>query len=429
MKRSLYFLILLFLLGCSTYHKVGESNQLMTIQITDQNGLSETISTKEKLEKFQEIDFTSPQPYKKVLRIFQKDKEEKCHSVITSYHENGQVEEYLEGTGTRALGKYRKFYDNGKMQIEASIIGGSCDLSFSSQKDWQFDGICKKWDREGNLIAAILYDKGKIQGDAVYYFSDGSIQKTIPYNNDEIDGKCFIYYPSGKILEEITYKNGILDGVALKYYETGQKQSEEIFVKGQLDNAGYFDSDGNHLSKVEKGRGKKSFFDQGILTKQIEVQKGALNGEVTIFHTSGQIHKSYRLKDGKKQGLEIEYFLKEELLMESEFDKKIKKLEVLWDDDTIHGQVKTWYNQGMIRSEVEMYRNKKNGMYLSWYRNGSLMLMEEYEEDNLVKGSYFKKNQEKPISQIKSGTGIAYLYEGDGTFIRKIKYIKGKIIE
>ena len=53
------------------------------------------------------------------------------------------------------------------------------------------------------------------------------------------------------------------------------------------------------------------------------------------------------------------------------------------------------------------------------------MLLEEYENDILISGKYFKKNFSTPISTITMGTGIATLYDEDGLFIKKIKYEKG----
>jgi len=72
-----------------------------------------------------------------------------------------------------------------------------------------------------------------------------------------------------------------------------------------------------------------------------------------------------------------------------------------------------------------MYQNKKNGMALAWYKNGDLMLSEEYEKGILSSGSYYKKGDKKPISKIFSGKGTATLYHSEGYLLQKVFYEKG----
>jgi antitoxin component YwqK of YwqJK toxin-antitoxin module len=88
--------------------------------------------------------------------------------------------------------------------------------------------------------------------------------------------------------------------------------------------------------------------------------------------------------------------------------------------------MKTWYSNGVMESQREINVNKKQGLSFAWYKNGDLMLMEEYENDMLIKGSYFKKGDKAPISRIESGKGLATLYTSDGIFLRKVSYEKGK---
>lgn len=53
------------------------------------------------------------------------------------------------------------------------------------------------------------------------------------------------------------------------------------------------------------------------------------------------------------------------------------------------------------------------------------MLMEEYENDVLCKGSYYKLGKKDPISTIQRGSGTATLYDKEGRFLRKINYERG----
>ncbi len=53
------------------------------------------------------------------------------------------------------------------------------------------------------------------------------------------------------------------------------------------------------------------------------------------------------------------------------------------------------------------------------------MLSEEYENDLLVSGTYYKKGDTKPVSRVSDKKGIVSLYDPDGYFLKKIPYEKG----
>ena len=50
------------------------------------------------------------------------------------------------------------------------------------------------------------------------------------------------------------------------------------------------------------------------------------------------------------------------------------------------------------------------------------MSVEEYENDKLINGKYFKKNNNDPISEVKNGNGTAIIYDAEGVLIEEITY-------
>ena len=88
--------------------------------------------------------------------------------------------------------------------------------------------------------------------------------------------------------------------------------------------------------------------------------------------------------------------------------------------------VKTWYPNGSPESQREMANNAKNGVLTAWYRDGNLMMIEEYENDKLVRGDYFKKEERIPVSQVIGGKGTVTIFDADGHFVQKIAYVNGK---
>ena len=102
------------------------------------------------------------------------------------------------------------------------------------------------------------------------------------------------------------------------------------------------------------------------------------------------------------------------------------KLSVSWYEGKIQGLVKTWYDNGVMENQREMTEGERNGVSTAWYRDGSLMMIEEYETGKLQKGDYYKKGSRQPVSQVNNGEGTVTLFDSEGNFIRKVPYYQGK---
>ena len=418
MSKKTYFLFLvpLFLIGCRA---MDHSNSIVSMQVVDRNGFSETISNKDRLNVYQHVDFLTSQPYEKVLRVYGKDNEGKSNSKLTSYHPNGGIWQFLEALDGRAHGRYFEWHENGKVKIEATVIEGLADLGERAKNSWLFDQECTVWDEQGNLLAEFVYDKGHLEGDAKYYHPNGKLQKIVPHTKGVAHGALQIFNEEGKILEEIHYKNGQREGAATASWVPGISKYQEQYREGLLNNAIYFDPEGNLVAEIIDGEGKQADFRENKLHSLIEFHHGIPEGKVEIYDLFGHLQTSYWLKDGKKHGEEWEYY-------PSNDEQLHPKLLLTWFDDRIQGVVKTWYENGTLESQREMSGNKKHGIGFAYYRSGDLMLMEEYENDRLSKGSYFKKGETTPISTIENGEGTATLFHSEGHFLNKILYEKGK---
>lgn len=416
------FIGLLLLSSCAAQRSAQTCSvpELMSIHIIDRDGLTESISNQERLKNYAQVDFLEPQPYQKVLRIYSRDDNGTIPAYITTYHPNAQVKQYLEVINGRAFGFYREWFGNGQLKVEATVIEGTGDISLAAEKTWLFDGICKAWDECGNLQAVIQYSRGSLEGTALYYHPNGATWKEFPYIKNNIDGEMRLYFENGELLQTTDYTAGLKNGCSRRYWCGGQLSTEEQYEKGRLISGVYTELQGKKIGGIVNGKGVRAIFGKDSLSELHEYNTGVQEGEVKVFDSKGRIMERYRFKNGCKHGEDITYFVE---LPGKETQPKIS---ITWYEGKIQGVVKTWFDNGKQESQREMSDNKKNGMATAWYRTGQLMLIEEYERGKLKKGDYFKKGEQRPISQVQNGDGVATFYDSEGNYLRKVKYHQGK---
>ncbi len=415
-----YFVLalLLTLASCASKTATQKEPELASVQIMDRNGFAETVSSKDRLANFKKVDFETPQPYQKVLRVYGKDGTGKTRSVITSYHDNGHIWQSINIIDGRAQGNYSEWHPNGQLKLDAHIIEGIADLTDAAQSSWVFEGESKVLDTEGHLIAQIQYAKGVLDGISYYYFPEGKVFKEVPFIQGQIHGTATIFNKEGTIVEKSTFEKGIKVGESVGFFEEGLCCFKENYnEKGLLLTAAYFDKQGTVIAEIKNGAGFQAIFEEQHLTNLVEYNAGLPDGLLKTFDKEKNLHSTCRMKAGKKEGEEIIY---------NKANPSLPRLSLTWHEDALQGQAKTWYEDGMIESQRELNGNKKEGLAFAWYKNGALMLMEEYANDLLTKGTYYKKNDKKPISSVENGKGIATLFDGKGNLLKKINYEKGK---
>ncbi|MCH9608508.1 MAG: hypothetical protein S4CHLAM45_10860 [Chlamydiales bacterium] len=418
--RPRFLLLSLFFLFASTSLEArGKGVKISSINIIDRNGLSQTFNSKDRLAEYEKTDFLAPQPYQKVMRVYKKEKNGNRRAQITSYHPNGQVKQYLEALNNRAFGNYYEWFSNGQVKVHATVIGGTADLNTAAEDSWIFDGLNRAWDEDGSCSAQIFYNKGSLENTSYFYHSNGSLWKEVPYSKNLIDGEMKIFYDDGTLFQSIEYKDGVKNGPALRYWNAHSLAYFETNVNGMLTDASYYDTQGNLISEIKGGSGFRAIFGKDELREFQEFKQGKQEGEVRIYDSNGDRISTYFLKNGEKEGKEIDYFP----------GTSQPKLLLTWHDGLLQGTTKTWYESGVLESQREMSDNKKNGLLTAWYQNGALMLVEEYDQDQLVKGEYYRMEEKIPVSKIEKGNGVATLFGAGGNFAKKIHYQEGRPLE
>ncbi|MFV0340849.1 MAG: toxin-antitoxin system YwqK family antitoxin [Parachlamydiaceae bacterium] len=413
---------LLLLAGCAQTRTSQEAPKLSSIHIIDREGMTEAISNPERLKLYETVNFCNPQPYQKVLRVYSRDASGNMFSYITTYHSNGQLRQYLEVVNNRACGDYREWHSNGQLKVSASVVEGIGDISLAAEKSWVFDGDSSAYDECGRLLAVIRYCRGSLEGVSTYYHKNGSVWKEIPYANNALCGDFRIYYDSGCLLQSTYYVNGNKEGVSMRYWPGDQIAVTETYKNNLLLEGSYYSLGGQPVCSIANGEGTKALFGKADVSELHEVRHGVEEGSVQIFDEEGNTHAVFQVKNGLKQGEEVRFYSKK-LNKEPQ-----RKLSINWYQGKIQGVVKTWYESGTMESQKEMSDNKRNGVSTAWYKDGQLMMIEEYDQGKIKKGDYFRKGDRRPISQIVNSEGTATLYDSDGNFVRKIEYVHGKPI-
>lgn len=426
-KQALFGLFLCLLLITFTGGKKSRNCRprllpLSSIHIVDRNGFTETISNKERLKQYQDVDFLSSQPYKKVLRIYARDSRGNVRSVVNTYHENGNPKQFLEILNARANGIYAEWHENGSMSLMTRVIGGPPDVTPAAERSWLFDGLSQAWDEEGNQIAEIYYSQGSLEGVSTYFHPNGQIWKQIPYYKNQIDGTLEITQSNGELLQQTNFANGLRDGPSIRYWDCQQVASQEEYCNDKLIWGKYFDKQGCLIAEVENGTGFKAVFGKDQVQELQEYVDGNLEGEVKVFNSEGRLKRIYHIKNGIKHGEEVEFY---DRFFAADAPLQ-PKLSFFWYEGKIQGHVKTWYPNGSPESQKEMSNNAKHGVLSTWYRDGNLMMIEEYDHGKLVRGEYFKRDEKTPVSHVIDGKGTVTIYDAEGHFVQKVAYYNGK---
>jgi antitoxin component YwqK of YwqJK toxin-antitoxin module len=417
-------LLCLLIEGCAVpyYEFREEGGSLSSISIIDRNGFSETIGNRERLQQYEQVDFLCNQPYSKVMRIYEKDAQGKAVAYITSYHTNGQPKQYLEIVNHRAFGEYKEWYSNGALKLTAQIIGGEADIDPSSQKSWLFEGTSYAWDESGKLLAQIPYFHGEMEGVSLYYHPNGRVWKQIPYSQNKEEGLFEIFRDDGELLQNFNYKQGLKEGPSIRYWREGCLAAEELYRQDTLQEGLYYSPEGTLIASIHCGSGLRALFGKNAICELQEYRHGIQEGEVQVFGDNGVLLRKYALKNGLKEGEEVEYYP----LQSDKENVPIPHISITWREGSMQGIVKTWYASGVQENQREMSDNKKNGILTAWFEDGSVMLIEQYEHDKLIEGQYFMRGEKFPISEIHGGRGIATLFDARGNVLRKVQYLNSK---
>ncbi|MBD3421326.1 MAG: trypsin-like serine protease [Chitinivibrionales bacterium] len=169
----------------------------------------------------------------------------KLHDTTLTYHSNGNLKTFELYKDGERHGDYKEYFENGKIHIDAAY-----------QND-ELHGVKKEYYREDSLTSNILnyeqpYKNGKWDGVYKKYRRDGTLQEETPYKQNARHGVRKIYQNDGRtIVLEIPYINNKVHGTKITYYPDGvTHQIDEIYNYGVKLKTITYNPDGSLASEV-----------------------------------------------------------------------------------------------------------------------------------------------------------------------------------
>ena len=191
-------------------------------------------------------------------------------------------------------------------------------------------------------IAYAVGESESFSGKLATTYSNGKKETEINYKNGKQEGLDTWWYKNGKKGREINYKNGKQEGLDTWWNKNGKKGRESRYKNNQLD-------------------GLEIEWDGGSVVSTINWHKGKKDGLETKQFVDSTIEAKINWRDGKKHGLDTWWF-----------------------------NSRSWGEQGKKRSETNWVDDLKNGISITYRKNGTKQSEIKYLNDKEIDKEYFQ---------------------------------------
>jgi antitoxin component YwqK of YwqJK toxin-antitoxin module len=347
-----------------------------------------------------------------------------------TYYENGNVRSYANYIFGKRQGIQKDYFSNGQLQHELECVNDVCH------------GISKTYYKDGKLQASSRNKNGVKDGKLVAYNKDGVLTVKEEWDNGKLVGESVYYYDSGQIRNRVVLDKKGNVKTTESYYENGKKNFfSDVDKNGNGMNYSIYPNDtimARNYVKNHKVYKEESFSEQGKRKKITEYnddrtyknvksfdENGELNREAiyqssseqTMIEYKGDIIEHTKTKNGYRDGDFESFYLNGTLAEKGTYFKseKIGKWKSYYEDGAIKfigNYVKTsdrgnfkdsihtyYFNSGQIEKIENYYiakinrssnrpddfyeRTYKTGQWKTFYENGKLSQIANYNEDKL----------------------------------------------
>ena len=248
----------------------------------------------------------------------------------------------------------------------------------------------------GNKRFSVNIECGNFEGEAEWFFNDGSTESKFNFFHGQREGPYVSYYKNGDMRSKGQYKNGLQHGAWHFYFEEHSDQISRKGVYEQDDRVGvwywYWPNNEKRMSITYHDgnwQGPYRLYDNtGALmveylfenddimsyrykqmdesyTKPYEAHYG--NIQVEAYYSNGQKSVKENFRDGYRHGNQIMYHSNGNLMSKISFVNGQR-----------HGTAKTYYDNGQIESVLNYYYGVLSGTCEYYRRDGSQLKTMEY---------------------------------------------------
>lgn len=374
------------------------------------------------------------------------------NGLATSYYVNGGKQCEVNFVKGERDGKLTCLYPNGKTKSEANYVNGKLNGPFVSYNEVGdmletyncsndlIEGDYKEY-YDGKLLKSeAVYANGKIQGSFKMYYSNASLEKENIYVSGKIK-KSVSYFPNGKISSESIYN----DNEELENFSyldnNGNKYFEEKYKSGELKSALQYTK--NNPKGAEVSLSSKSFVMKDFDENQLAVghfEKGKKTGEWNHHFSSGTKRMQEFYSKGNRNGLSQDYNSNGLIDAIKNYENDtLNGLYEVYENGKLdrnysyykgrqYGPYKTFYNNGILKSEGFLVNGGTNFEKLVYRQNGTISERNQYIENYLTSSETYNLKGEKENSfDYKNKTGKFTMSHNNGTISETNEWINGEI--
>lgn len=351
---------------------------------------------------------------------------------------------YIQNGDTIKEGKYTIYHPNGKAWQSGNF------------RNNQLDSIWTDHYPEGGIKQELPYSNGKLNGISRIYYPEGGLYQSITYKNDLPNGKLTVYYEDGATMEISYYINGKINGESLAYYNSGSIWYKRNFNDGVEIGLGYYYYDnGNIMEMSRKYNGLPDSLyilyykdNANVIKNKCYYKQGKLNGPFMGYYPDGSLMNTSLYVNDSVVGTYTEYYpqkqdispIKPMILEEGKY--KNGKKDGIWNtyykDGSLYvtgryehgkkeGEWKVFFENGATKQTSFYTNNIEDGEFVQYHPDGKTIKM----KGKIIQGrregkfySYFPEGKINSEVEYKEGrrTGIARMYDQNGGVIKERNY-------
>lgn len=263
---------------------------------------------------------------------------------------------------------------------------------------------------------------------------------SLSFSQDTLmNGYVKLKFDNGVVSSEGYMKDGLPDGYWKSYNKKGILISEGNRKDFLLDSLWKFYKDDGKISmSIYYSKGKKNGIKttyQMEETVEEEFKDNIKIGVEKIYDKNKKLKKLTPFENGLEEGFSKEFNENGLIIVLTEYSKGyIKKREFINRMDASglkQGLWKYFYDDDNLHIEVNYLNNKKHGIYKEYTKDGNLLKIEKYENDQIIQNALETRKLEMRIDYHKNGAPkiMGTYFNGIAEGIRREYNEKGQIIQ